>query len=147
MVPSCSRVTCRTDEEWFPLALYAAEKVDDQLGSRERSKKSMGRRVSGARRDGEQESRSRATHKNFLSLGRLISTTRQKHGETRGLFKTRPGIHSRQNKHSVRTHGSTVYHTVQTSTTHRASRSQSYCWNTVAGSRLQATFFAFEVKT
>ena len=51
--------------------------------------------------------------------------------------KTRPGIHSKQNKHSGRTHGSIPHGADEHNA--RASRTQSFCWNTVAGSRLQAT--------
>ena len=51
--------------------------------------------------------------------------------------KTKPGIHSKHNKHSERTHGSIPHGADERNA--RASRSQSYCWNTVAGFRLQAT--------
>ena len=44
-------------------------------------------------------------------------------------FKTRPGIHSKQDKHSGRTHGSTPHGADERDA--RASRSQSYWWNTV----------------
>ena len=53
-------------------------------------------------------------------------------------FKTRPGIHSKRNKHSVRTHGSIPHGADEHNARASINRSQGYCWNTVAGSRLQA---------
>ena len=65
-------------------------------------------------------------------------------------FKTRPGIHSKRNKHSVRTHGSIPHGADEHNARASINRSQGYCWNTVAGSRLRATagsIFPIYVKT